>query len=105
MTSIHSEPSCQKSCVAEVGWLTNKWGKDKEGCLSLEGGDGLNPNNRSTLYQQTLLPEDVGLFNIGGAEFGSFYVKDDGSGAPHNYIEGLKDVGWACLAGSRRMAR
>ncbi len=50
--------------------------------------DGMNPENRSALFQETILPQNPIISKIGGRENNQeFFVADDGSGNPHNYNE------------------
>jgi len=55
----------------------------------IQGDDGIKLNNKSALFQETILPPDPQISKIGGRENNQeFYVSDDGNGNPHNYIEG-----------------
>ncbi len=56
--------------------------------VKIVNDDGMDPNNRGVLYQETILPLDATIHKIGGRENNQeFYVADDGHGNPHNYNE------------------
>ncbi|MCD6497990.1 MAG: heparinase II/III family protein [Deltaproteobacteria bacterium] len=59
--------------------------------IHIDTGD--DPNDQGLLYQTTLLPEQHQLRVVGGSGQ-EFYVDDDGTGSPHNYIEDCTGTGY-----------
>lgn len=99
--AVTTEPEYEKSYVLHsIGEPDIDLSKK---LVTIKGDDGRDPNKRSILYHQTLLPEDAELSKIGGTEFGRFYVRDDGAGNPHNYVEGLKDSAERSLEDERAL--
>ena len=54
--------------------------------VTIQNDDGMSTNNKSGLYQETILPSDASLTKVGGrANDEEFLVYDDGCGNPRNY--------------------
>jgi len=60
----------------------------KKNLVKISINDGLNPQNKAFLFEETILPKKNRITKIGGRKNNQeFYVHDNGKGKPHNYNE------------------